>query len=816
MNKHRSFPFSYILWVTLYLLGTSLPLAACWWTEDPEVYRIAMFQPETPSMRVLNLFKYEMGSIRNYQGECSDSSDRMRNVREWQRAVGRRVPLSSIWQILYNTPPPFGYSDGDTTIRHSDNAFLRCLAKPRNREWLEYLIYAKQNEAFYSPKDNYAQNNKNIILGNNLLEIGEQRLRSCKNKLVRQRYAYMLMRLKNAYSIDGEGIIQLYDSYFQRPSPTSIINVWALMLKAKALDKLGEHNQANYYYSLVFDRSREKRVWAFVLFCGEDELITAKKLWQVLPFAKNNRQRSVLWAMHALQNPAPAVDVLRKIYTLTPDSPYLETLITREVNKIEDWLLTPAFTPLKPAIYPYDKLNRQRDLACLRSLCTLLRQMVDENKGLNPDFLSAVLAHLYLIDEQAEEGQRWLSRISDKADPTILQQRNIDEFLLNVYAHAFTNKVAEQSVVQRLHQLEQDAAKNTNLYKSLYGMLRSLVLQYEKRHDYGTGSLLFALSEQFKKQYLDNEVLSNESEQTMLIFDYLERKGTEKDIDWLLHLQNKKNKSIFEKYLLRNHLPEKNALLNLKGIAAFRRNDLQAAYKVFRLLPPDTMRKGVENAHYPFKIHYTSGIEKDRNAKTFLFQKSEFVKQMLAWQKASRNKKQRSEAYLQLGNAYLNCTYWGKNWWMFMRSYTCYPDTDPYAYSSGENGTRLGSIYAYVKGYKEVYFGCSRAIEWYEKAVRYAGKNTELKAQALAMLFACRRYQYHATHLHIYEPDVHWDDCTGCSTKNKNLGSQLMQNWNSYPILQQMRGLRDTKTLQGLSASCPLLEAYLARPLAKR
>lgn len=813
MNKH--FSFSYIVWMTLCLLGTSLPLAACWWTEEPEVYRIAMFQAETPSMRGLRLFRYQMSSMQNHQSEYSDSSDRLRNMREWQRVVGRRVPLSSIWEILYDTPPPFAYSDNDTTIRHSDNAFLRCLAKPRNREWLKYLIYAKQNEACnyliagYEP---YYTINPEI---EKLKEIGKQRLDSCTNKAVRQRYAFMLMRLF-AYESPAEAI-RLYNTYF-KASSSSIISVWALFFKALALDKLGEYSQANYNYSLVFDKSGEKRIRAFILFSGEDGWITPKKLSQVLAFAKNNRQRSVLWTMHALQNPAPTVDILRKIYTNMPDSPYLETLIAREVNKIEDWLLTPTFTPQKPAIYRYYELNRKRDLANLRSLCSLLRQMLEENKGLNPNFLASALAHLYLIDEQAEEGQRWLSRISDKADPTILQQRNIDEFLLNVYAQAFTSKKAEESVMQRLRQLEKEAAKNGDLYKTLYGMLRSLVLQYEKRHDFSTAALLFVLSEQFKAQYADSTgVFTYDPEQAELVLDYLDRKASEKDIDHLLQLRDKKRKSVFEKYLLRCSLPSKTELLNVKGMIAFRRNDLYTAYKAFSLVPPDTLWNDDSYSNNdPFTVQYAPAVEKEEKEKHYVFHKAEFVKRIIELQKATRGKQQRSEAYLQLGNAYLNCTYWGKTWWMFMNFRTCFPTIDLDRGGVTEADMRIGSVYTCLKRYMPAYFHCTKAIAYYEKALCFAGKNAEIKAQALAMLFACRRYQYHATHLHIYEPDVRRDDCTGCSTKDKNLGSQLMQNWNRYPILRQMRGLQETKTLQELADGCPLLEVYLARPLAKR
>lgn len=808
---------------------------ACGWNESPETYRVAMFQAETPSMSSYHRFRYYY-TYSSEPHDYTDSSDRLRNVEEWRAALcptlrlRKNISTKDVWTLLYETPAEkFLELLEEKRLKKvfATNSFFRALRKKENVAYYEYFVYAKENEFLqtasqasswdYSyrsvPLDEFSSHNTRWT---DLITKGEEYLAQCKKPFLRKRYAFMLMRLTS-----GQGCIDIYDSVFVKPDSSSIINVWALMFKALSLDMLDRHTEANYLYSLVFDWSNEKKPRVFDA-CARD----SESIDKAMTLAQNNHQRSVLLAMQIFQNPAPCLSFLQRIYTLSPHSIHLEPLITREVNKLEDWFLTPTFTPQMPAVYRFKEVNRTKDRAYLHSFLSFLQKMYEGSKGGRRDFIASAISHLYFLDDHIMEGQQWLRKISRKAAPQILRQRHIDEFLVGVYSGSAISDQTLEQMVRHIEHIEAAAEKESIYYKVLYGMLRALSFQYEKRNNTAIAGLLFNISEVYKNGYEDDSNFESEYKEEGKSWDYslisyFDCKANEKNIDRLLKLYGKKNKSAFEEYLLSMPYPDSVALLNLKGIMAFRRNDLKMAYKAFRAIPARlwseenmlTEELPADSHAFAFsfkKVNPLADIEDYEEMKwkgtlpakrMLVFNKAKFIERLLKLQTIARHSpRRRGWAYLQMANAYFNTTHWGNSWRMMMYMLSNAPSTE--SNSSNEAG-RLGSIYLWLERYMPIFFDCTRAVEYYKKAVHYSAKNPEIKAQALAMLFTCRRHQCEGV----------WE-AIGYTTSRDSLRNKLMHSWNSYPILEQMRGLRDTKTLQDLSASCPLLEAYLEKNFA--
>ena len=74
------------------------------------------------------------------------------------------------------------------------------------------------------------------------------------------------------------------------------------------------------------------------------------------------------------------------------------------------------------------KQNIANDLKYLRNFRTFLIELLLRNADSNlADYFSIAIAHLFFIDDQGEEGKKYLEKVSPNADSGILLQKQIDE-----------------------------------------------------------------------------------------------------------------------------------------------------------------------------------------------------------------------------------------------------------------------------------------------------------------------------------------------------------------------------------------------------
>ena len=106
---------------------------------------------------------------------------------------------------------------------------------------------------------------------------------------------------------------------------------------------------------------------------------------------------------------------------------------------------------------------------------------------------------------------------------------------------------------------------------------------------------------------------------------------------------------------------------------------------------------------------------------TYKFNKTDFLKTLLDLEKTAKGNdaKKSADAYLKLGHAFFNTTYWGNSWMMVSYSWS---GSDKY-YSN----TQL------LDSWRRAYMTASIAQEYYEKALQKS-QNREQKAYATLML----------------------------------------------------------------------------------
>lgn len=702
-------------------------------------------------MSVFRPFYYSASYFNTYTPD-PEAIDQDANCREWQEKVGNLVSLNDITLLLYHTPPEtfkFSYQNKSLAKTFEGNTFINYLLKPEHKELLRYLDFAKQMEysnfktwgkwESWSSWHSYS-NNSDLYFSNSDTEVEEQ-LPAITDPFLQMRYAFLLLRLRYQQGLYDESL-KLYNTYFADRKGSSIIQQWALLFKALCTDRSGDHVTANYLYSLVFDRCNEKKLSVMQNFNSRPGMIDS-----TLALAQNNYERGVILTMSVLHYPGPSLDKLQQIRKLIPNSDYLQLLVMREINKLEDWIFTPIFTQYPPSVNihgnyewynDYSKVkevNYKKDIAYLRNLIIFLKDCDRNSSRHFRNFLNMSLAHLYFIDDQIENGKLCLAGISDKSDVSILTQKNIELSLIELKSGNTANETTRDHLLKSIKQLELLAAQNTEIYKNLYSLARIISGEFEKANDYATAGLLFMKSEHYKNSY----------EQVNIDFEYgyknyywyigyFDRKAAIEDMDRLINLLKKKNKTPFEKYLCDQKLGSIDAYKELKGTMAFRNNDLDLAYKTYSELSGYYWQKNYEFKNYlnedPFQPKCWQYVSKRHF--NYLFSKTEFVKELISLRNSvSQNPGKNVDKCMKLAHAYYNCSYWGNSW--MMASYGQASDIKSLGYTDylfGSPGNMLEKIQ------ENNYYECTIAKKYYQKVREYA-TNDEQRALASLMIYFC-------------------------------------------------------------------------------
>jgi hypothetical protein len=323
-------------------------------------------------------------------------------------------------------------------------------------------------------------------------------------------------------------------------------------------------------------------------------------------------EHSMAIVMTNLRNPGRAIDQISKAYALDKDNPYIPFLILREVNKLEDWMMTPLFYKNYSAGYThiftcgnkswwsyangysYDDEKYYNDIEKLRAenirtdkqylseLKSFLIKIFPQSTGEVKDYYAICLAHLCLLQENAAEANKYLSMVSDKANPTIKLQQKLETIWLAIKTQDIHSDTFKKVFVENISDLEKISSPGYDNRTMLYTLTLSLANEYLKKNDRVYGNLMRLKSEKYRYFcYHNNDndsyyeyFYENCTKNAYPSLEYFDHNATTSDMSQLISLIEKKDKTDFEKYLCNQPLASVNAYKALKGTIAFRNNDL--------------------------------------------------------------------------------------------------------------------------------------------------------------------------------------------------------------------------------------------------
>lgn len=749
----KSLRVNLLVWVCSIL---HLPAIACGPGLFEDDARFCLFRPTTISYPQLDAMQYSQRLFHGFDPKALDTENDD-NCKEWLQFTGPKVRYQDIYDLQYNTTP-----DSFLTAYQSKswdsfkgNSFVQWLNAKKNRHTLEYFTVAKAIE-----KTQVTNHND---WGNYIRKVEPATLDSLKQLCYDQskrklpgflKYRYAFQYLKCAYYTERrDEEQQKTEEVFNNliSNSNSITAQWSYIYYA-LLQK--ENLQQAEYLVKAFDKCDAKKYRAF-------SLLSAATLDTLEKTTGDHYTRVMARAIAAMKNPGRSLKDIQYLYENDPASKYLPLLITREINKLEDWLYSPEVLYFQPFLAynlfytdtddRYAKFNFEYDKKYLGELLEQLRGM--QQKGFaKTGFLNIAIAHLYNMLHQHQAAGQILSNMQEPA----IQEEKISFTLEKLFTLINTQPVTDENtkneiatLVKKIEELDPEVKTDDQYGYLPHREYLSSMLIYLSRKYQAAGATVIAGLLYEKAAVMTNEYIypGRDENDFYGFIAYFEKYAQPEDMDELLRLKHRNNKTAFEKLITPRIWGKDEVYLDLQGTLYLRKADFAAALKIFEKLPENFWQETYAFAEY-LPVSSVSELEKEipvrvGNKRSYaVASKKLVIKDILDIERRlqqAKTDREKAQYTFWLANARLNISYFGKAWMVYAYGKT---STEP----SADSRAPYRFAYYYIQPNQtnnvDNYYYLKDARRLYEQALQLAGNDQELRAKCLLMLGICDEYQY--------------------------------------------------------------------------
>lgn len=704
---------------TLLLVISFIPKAfGCYFYPYGEDIRFSVFDPQN--------FKYDRFWMYNYSynyyypgDETELNSNITENDVEWQKQCNKKVSLTEIRKAIFE----IGIEECN---RNSKNLFIQYLFKIKDFETLEYLKFAKEVQKITSTNSDElwekGQDTKNQLI-HRKITFAKRKLKDVKKTIIKKRYYYQIFKLLDYYPNSNKQSIDLYREYLNQFKTQDFIDNWALYYRMNA-EK--DEVKTNFLAAQVFARGTDNKFniqWHF------NKNIPLEK---VLRFAKTNQEKANVYVLYSFKNIEPNLNVIQKVIEVDPTNIGLSFLLLREINKLEDWILTPTYTMFLPVLRPdyWENTNASKllnrvevDRKYAQKLLEVVNKL-DFGKVENRNFFLLVKSYLEFLTKDYTSAIQTLKPLEGKVtDNGLKRQINIIK-ALSLIANQKKDKAI---IIDEIKPIILNESKNKN-FSFLFAIAKELeflnnnvdaaylISQIVLDEENYEGTSVFWKS-RASKVTLQNDFYSD-------WYGYIDAELTTDDLQKIVNEMSFKTDAFdkWKKRILRN---DPNRVYDLLGIKYMREDNLGKAHFYFSKVSKTHYTNLLfnENPFYKIKDYMNYDVKQKANNYT----KAKVISQLMRYLKKANNVKnsRRDINYFLAANCYYNMSYYG-NSWMLKRIYW------------------TSNLFSEANMQDEnEYFGCGQAKKLYERAFQFT-KDEKFKALCAFMIAKCeaRKNEY--------------------------------------------------------------------------
>ncbi|WP_440135713.1 hypothetical protein [Chitinophaga sancti] len=747
-----------IISILLLLFIPWMPTWSCGPENAVDDYRFVMFEPQLsrfPGLGDLN-YNYHLNVLRDGDPQ---KKDYQRNCREWQQELGGR--LTDIYNIQYEmAPDDFLYAYRHHAWENSKgNSFLQALLKPANLSFLDYMAFAKQVEfsqfGDYDPwqtgDDNGGQEQAEI-----LYSAGKQAFAKTTNTFLKERYAFQLEKLMyyGAGRRERDSLVPFYDRYLK--GHATIVADWGLLYYANM-----QHNplMATKLLCETFERSEEKKAFIYNKLRGKD-LDTLLQREPNIPVA---------WFIRGLKNPGRALPVIQALHGIAPRSKYLPMLVVREVNKVEDWLMSPAvlgfnsrlkvneyemkrnrsdYTTPDTTYEYYAQKNRRNDLAYLRIVRGYLESIVSKADS-NHILYALAVAHLYNMDGEYAKAAACLKNLDTRNNILFRRQWITEDILASMHIADIKSDSVKNVFGAQLNELiklgasvskpEFESEYDEDLVENGFSYLLLLLSrQYEKQQDIVTAGLLFQKANVLVNGYYGWTLDDDTTKISYRKIAYFDQHATPEDLERLLAFKRSKQHTAFEKFIMPKVWAPEDFYRDVQLSLLVRQQRFEEALMVAERMDKYFWRDNYEYSAYLTHKYIGSADflvpgEKLKHASYTIASKRAILKDIVLLRDSLKLAPQNAVLYYRMGNALYNISFGGRCW-MLANYGKGYGRSGDYDYRPGWQEYDHNEL---NRRHQANYYKCEAAMCMYRKALANGQGQKELCAKVLLMMSVC-------------------------------------------------------------------------------
>lgn len=332
----------YFVSITGVCLISIAVIMACSDEPDPYDYYTSFFNPSVQGKKDFGAFYFT--DYRFTYTDNEPASEAAINAAEWSKYLGSPVDTAGVEKVMYHLDSAgkeqvHRFIDQDAPLADSlaSNQFLQALKAPAHAAAKKYYQFALQAEMLGQSSYNYWEPAPLDTAG--LKTAATEAMQFAMEEsdaFLKLRYFYQAQKL-NHYAENYAEAKNIYDQHIAGTASQSHIKGWALALKAGEERRLGDTTQAAYLFSKVFAKYPERRIQAY-----RNYHYISPPFDDVIKLAHTPEEKANLYAIKGFANSEIETDNLESVYANAPSSPLVGVLLVREINKLEQYYLTPS------------------------------------------------------------------------------------------------------------------------------------------------------------------------------------------------------------------------------------------------------------------------------------------------------------------------------------------------------------------------------------------------------------------------------------------------------------------------------------------
>ncbi|WP_345950019.1 hypothetical protein ABDD95_00910 [Mucilaginibacter sp. PAMB04274] len=341
MKTWRKLLLYFVSITSLCLISVAI-IMACSDEPDPYDYYTSFFHPDIQGKKDYGAFYFT--DYHFTYGNEEPASEAAINSTEWAQYLGGKVKANDVEKIMYHLDSAgkeraYHFFEQDPPVADSlvKSSFLWSLKDSAHDAAKKYYQFAIQAELLGQSNYNYWEPAPldTAALRNTANEAVQSAMGE-NDSFLKLRYFYQAQKL-NHYAGNFAEAKNIYEQHIANTTSSSHIKGWALALKAGEERRLGDTVQAAFLFSKVFAGYPERRLQAYRNYHYIDAPFN-----DVIKLARTPEEKANLYAIRGFANPEIGADNLEEVYNNAPSSALVGVLLVREINKLEQYYLTPA------------------------------------------------------------------------------------------------------------------------------------------------------------------------------------------------------------------------------------------------------------------------------------------------------------------------------------------------------------------------------------------------------------------------------------------------------------------------------------------